>query len=128
MSASMSAAAPTARRDELGRTLPDTDPAAAVGEVAGSLAGVLVAPLAVAVGVLRTAPAPVFYLGAGALAVAGVVEWPVVALVTAGMWLAARRTGPVPTAALTSPAAGARRGGKALTPTWTATPTGPNLR
>jgi len=56
--------------------VPNTDPATAAGEVAGSLAGVLVAPLAVAAGVLRTAPAPVFYLGAGALAVAGVVEWP----------------------------------------------------
>jgi len=54
--------------------VPNTDPATAVGEVAGTLAGVLVAPLAVAAGVLRTAPAPVFYLGAGALAVAGVVE------------------------------------------------------
>ncbi len=41
------------------------------------LAGVLVAPPAVVAGVLRTAPALVFYLGAGALAVAGVVEWPV---------------------------------------------------
>jgi len=49
---------------------------------------VLVGPLAVAAGVLRTAPAPVFYLDAGALAVAGVVEWPVVALVAAGTWLA----------------------------------------
>jgi len=40
-------------------------------------AGVLVAPPAVVAGVLRTAPALVFYLAAGALAVAGVVEWPV---------------------------------------------------
>jgi len=38
---------------------------------------VLVAPPAVVAGVLQTAPALVFYLGAGALAVGGVVEWPV---------------------------------------------------
>ncbi len=108
----MTAAAPTAPQDEPGRTAPDTDPATAVGEVAGTLAGVLVAPLAVAAGVLRTAPAPVFYLGAGALAVAGVVEWPVVALVAAGTWLAGQRAKPVPTTA----------------PTSTATPTGPNRK
>jgi len=89
----MTAAAPTARRDEPGRTEPDTDPAAAVGEVAGTLAGMLGMAAGGRRRVLRTAPAPVFYLGAGALAVAGVVEWLVVALVTAGMWLAARRTG-----------------------------------
>ncbi len=104
--------------------MPDTDPTTAVGEVAGSLAGVLVAPLAVAAGVLRTAPAPVFYLDAGALAVAGVVEWPVVALVAAGTWLAGQRAKPVPTTAPTSTAAQARRGAKA--PTSMATPTGPN--
>jgi len=94
-----------------------------VGEVAGTLAGMLVGPLAVVVGVLRTAPAPVFYLGAGALAVAGVVDWPVVALVTAGTWLAGQHAKPVPTTAPTSTAAQARRGAKA--PTSTATPTGP---
>jgi len=127
MSASMTAAAPTARRDEPGRTGPDTDPAAAVGEVAGALAGVLVGPLAVAAGVLRTAPPPVFYLGAGALAAAGVVKWPVVALVTAGIWLAARRTGPAPTAALTSPAAGPAVG-EGADPDLDRDPTGPNLR
>jgi len=92
--------------------VPNTAPTTAVGEVAGSLAGVLVAPLAVAAGVLRTAPAPVFYLGAGALAVAGVVEWPVVALVAAGTWLAGQRAKPVPTTA----------------PTSTATRTGPNRK
>ncbi len=41
------------------------------------LAGVLVAPPAVVTGVLRTAPALVFSLGAGALAVARVLESPV---------------------------------------------------
>ncbi len=106
--------------------MPDTDPATAMGEVAGTLAGVLVAPLAVAAGVLRTAPAPVFYLGAGALAIAGVVEWPVVALVTAGTWLAGQRAKPVPTTAPTPPAPQARRGANA--PTSTATPTGPNRK
>ncbi len=115
----MTATAPTAPQDEPSRTEPDTDPAAAVGEVAGTLAGMLVGPLAVAAGVLRTAPPPVFYLGAGALAVAGVVEWPVVALVTAGTWLAGQHAKPAPT----SPAPKARRGAKA--PTSTATPTGP---
>jgi len=106
--------------------MPDTDPATAMGEVAGTLAGVLVAPLAVAAGVLRTAPAPVFYLGAGALAIAGVVEWPVVALVTAGTWLAGQHAKPVPTTAPTPPAPQARRGANA--PTSTATPTGPNRK
>jgi hypothetical protein len=94
MSASMTAAAPTARRDEPGRTEPDTDPAAAVGQVAGTLAGMLgMAAGGRRRGATDRAGAGVFYLGAGALAVAGVVEWLVVALVTAGMWLAARRTG-----------------------------------
>ena len=122
----MTAAALTPPQDEPNTTVPDTDPATAVGEVAGTLAGVLVAPLAVAAGALRTAPAPVFYLGAGALAIAGVVEWPVVALVAAGTWLAGQRAKPVPTTAPASPAPQARRGGKA--PTSTATPTGPNRK
>ncbi len=117
----MTATAPTAPQDEPSRTEPDADPAAAVGEVAGTLAGMLVGPLAVAAGVLRTAPPPVFYLGAGALAVAGVVEWPVVALVTAGTWLAGQHAKPAPT----SPAPKARRGAKRKAPTSTAAPTGP---
>jgi len=41
-----------------------------------------------------------------------VVEWPVVALVAAGTWLAGQRAKPVPT----------------TTPTSTATPTGPNRK
>lgn len=51
----------------------------------------LLAPLVVAEQVLDNTPAPVFYVGALAMAVAGVVEWPVVVLVASGTWLARRR-------------------------------------
>jgi len=50
-----------------------------------------------------------------------VVEWPVVALVTAGTWLAGQHAKPAPT----SPAPKARRGAKRKAPTSTAAPTGP---
>jgi len=64
------------------------------GRSAATLKAVLLAPVTVAEQALAGAPMPVVYLAAGALAVTGVVEWPVVGLVAAGVWLAQRR--PVP--------------------------------
>jgi len=54
---------------------------------AGSVAGeVLLVPLTVAEQALDGLPASVFYLGGAALAAAGVVERPVVAVVAGGTW------------------------------------------
>ncbi len=46
--------------------------------------GALLAPVTVVEQALSGAPAPLFYLGAGALAAIGVVEWPVAGLFVAG--------------------------------------------
>lgn len=59
-----------------------------------TLKAVVLAPVTIAEQALQSAPAPLFYLGAGALAVAGAVEWPVLGLVVAGTWLARRRRTP----------------------------------
>jgi len=67
------------------------------GPSAATVKAVLLAPVTVAEQALAGAPMPVVYLAAGALEVTGVVEWPVVGLVAAGMWLAQRR--PAPTSA-----------------------------
>ncbi len=64
------------------------------GSSAATLKAVLLAPVTVAEQGLAGAPMPVVYLAAGALAVTGVVEWPVVGLVAAGVWLAQRRPAP----------------------------------
>lgn len=65
---------------------------------ATSVGDVLLVPVAVAEQVLDNTPAPLFYLGAAALAVAGTVEWPVVGLVVAATYLARRRPSADPVA------------------------------
>jgi len=78
---------------------PAAEPTGSGRDTAAALRGALRAPVTIAEQVLAGTPAPVFYLGAGALAVAGVVEWPVVGLVAAGTWLARRQAAGSPRAA-----------------------------
>ena len=63
-----------------------------------------------------TAQKVLFYGGVAALGVAGVVEWPVVAAIAAGTWLAGRTRsgGPTPPAGRTPPAE--RAGAEPLAP------------
>jgi hypothetical protein len=84
----------TGSGQELPHPHPDPDPATRDRSTTEQMADALTTPLAVAQRVLPDNPVPVA-LGAGALALAGLIEWPVAAAIGLG-YVALRRWHPQP--------------------------------